>query len=620
MSSRSATIAVLIACLQASAVGSQPTAEPPAKSAVEQVSRFVARAEESGGLDRSAIDWKASLPPPPTLVFESGDDHLWELETNHGTVIIRLLTDVAPRHAANALYLSELGFYEGLEFHRVISGFMVQGGALVTDGWDPGPGFEVPQEIEPRLKMNRRGLVAMVNEKDVTHGSQFFITLAPTPWLDGENTVFGEVVGGEDTLTALEQRGSEEGVVSEPLRIERSRVVSRPSAVDKARQHAAELERSGELDRRAPDWKTKIPEPPELGVLPGKSYVWTLETTEGDIAVRLLPEAAPRHVTSVLHLSALGYYDGYYFHRVVPGFMAQGGGSQADRAGPGAGYVVPDEISKKATHDRPWRVCSFGSEFYITFDRTSWLDGESTIFGQVLDGFDTLERIELLGSEEGGTRKPIEIRRATVSDMGTFLPATDRAGEQLAAFIEKRTAEGEIDRSVEGWDTKLPFPPELDFERGRTYFWHLQTNQGPIRLRLRPDVAPIHVSSLLYLSKLGFYDGLTFQRVIPGFMAQGGWHPNGGPGYNLEKELDPEVRHEGAGVLSFANVADRPVSENSGFFITFGATHWLDMKHTIAGEVVDGMETVRALEQRGTAGAGEPTELLSILSARVTVE
>jgi cyclophilin family peptidyl-prolyl cis-trans isomerase len=192
----------------------------------------------------------------------------------------------------------------------------------------------------------------------------------------------------------------------------------------------------------------------------------------------------------------------------------------------------------------------------------------------------------------------------------------DVALAAIDTFIEKQ----KIDKSKSGWKTALPKPPKLEFDAAHTYYWNLQTNVGPIKLKLLPQEAPMHVSSTLYLTRLGFYDGVPFHRVITGFMAQGG-DPlgvgTGGPGYKYDGEFGGASRHEGPGVLSMANAG--PGTDGSQFFITFVRTPHLDGKHTVFGRVVEGQETVRELEKRGTPG-GRPTEKLVIERATITVE
>jgi len=116
----------------------------------------------------------------------------------------------------------------------------------------------------------------------------------------------------------------------------------------------------------------------------------------------------------------------------------------------------------------------------------------------------------------------------------------------------------------------------------------ISTTRGDIRLNLFPDKAPLTVLNFVNLAKRGFYDGLTFHRVIPGFMIQGGdplGNGMGGPGYTFEDEFSSELRHRRPGMLSMANSG--PDTNGSQFFITHVPTPWLDNKHTIFGRVVD---------------------------------
>jgi len=119
----------------------------------------------------------------------------------------------------------------------------------------------------------------------------------------------------------------------------------------------------------------------------------------------------------------------------------------------------------------------------------------------------------------------------------------------------------------------------------------LKTNKGDIKLRLFAAKAPITVANFVNLAKRGFYDGLTFHRVIPDFMIQGGCPHGtgtGGPGYRFEDECRPELKHDAPGKLSMANAG--PGTNGSQFFITHVATPWLDGRHTVFGEVIDGTD------------------------------
>ena len=115
------------------------------------------------------------------------------LHTNKGDIHLELFDDKAPMTVANFVNLAEHGFYDGITFHRVIPGFMIQAGCPLGTGTG-GPGYRFSDEFHPTLKHNRPGILSMANAGPNTNGSQFFITHTPTPHLDNRHTVFGSVV------------------------------------------------------------------------------------------------------------------------------------------------------------------------------------------------------------------------------------------------------------------------------------------------------------------------------------------------------------------------------------------------------------------------------------------
>ncbi|MDH3686400.1 MAG: peptidylprolyl isomerase [Myxococcales bacterium] len=176
-----------------------------------------------------------------------------------------------------------------------------------------------------------------------------------------------------------------------------------------------------------------------------------------------------------------------------------------------------------------------------------------------------------------------------------------------------------IDKGKPGWKTRVPAPLEADF-KGKKVTWKLSTSLGDIEVKLLPDVAPKHVTSTVYLTKLGFYDDTLFHRVIPGFMAQGGdpiGNGTGGPGYQYEGEFDKDVKHNRGGLLSMANRG--PGTDGSQFFLTFEPTPWLDRKHTIFGEVVSGMDVLKEIEKRGSK-RGKTSEKITLEKATVEIK
>jgi peptidyl-prolyl cis-trans isomerase B (cyclophilin B) len=188
--------------------------------------------------------------------------------------------------------------------------------------------------------------------------------------------------------------------------------------------------------------------------------------------------------------------------------------------------------------------------------------------------------------------------------------------EVIGAYV----AEHPVDKADPGWKTNVPRPPVVKFNPSKSYYWYLYTSEGALKIELEPKWAPRRVAATIYLTEIGFYDGLTFHRVIPKFMAQGGdplGTGAGGPGFNYPSEINRKARHSKRGVVSMANAGPR--SEGSQFFILFDAAENLDEKHTVFGKVVEGFGTLRALENYGSE-SGEPRKVVTIKRAEIRVE
>ncbi|MEE4274555.1 MAG: peptidylprolyl isomerase [Thermoleophilia bacterium] len=150
-------------------------------------------------------------------------------------------------------------------------------------------------------------------------------------------------------------------------------------------------------------------------------------------------------------------------------------------------------------------------------------------------------------------------------------------------------------------------PPEMAIDPAKRYTATIATDRGDIVIELHAEKAPQTVNNFVFLAREGFYDGVTFHRVIPGFMAQGGdptGSGRGGPGYRFEDEFHADLRHDGPGVLSMANAG--PGTNGSQFFITHGPTPHLDDRHTVFGRVVEGMDVVLDIPERDPMKAREP--------------
>ena len=122
--------------------------------------------------------------------------------TNKGVFVAEMFEDKAPLTTKNFIELVEKGFYDGIIFHRVIDGFMIQGGDPTGTGMG-GPGYKIKDEFGEGLKHDDEGILSIANAGPNTGGSQFFITLAPTPWLNGHHAIFGKVVEGMDVVRLI---------------------------------------------------------------------------------------------------------------------------------------------------------------------------------------------------------------------------------------------------------------------------------------------------------------------------------------------------------------------------------------------------------------------------------
>ena len=173
-------------------------------SAIQGIDEFIA----TQPIDREQSRWRTKLAKPPKLKFDPKKTYSWKIETNVGTIVFELLTGVAPMHASSTIYLTRLGFYDSLKFHRVITGFMAQGGDPLGNGRG-GPGYKYRGEFSPNALHDKPGTLSMANAGPGTDGSQFFITFRPTPQLNNRHTVFGRAVGAESekTMRAMEALG-----------------------------------------------------------------------------------------------------------------------------------------------------------------------------------------------------------------------------------------------------------------------------------------------------------------------------------------------------------------------------------------------------------------------------
>ena len=159
---------------------------------------FVYNAYFKGG---AVTRWAA----PPAMQIDVNKSYTATLHTAKGDIVIALLPQAAPVTVNNFVFLARQGYYDGVTFHRVLPGFVAQGGDPTGAG-SGGPGYFIPNETDAGLTFDSEGIVAMANSGPDRNGSQFFITYAPQPSLDGGYTIFGRVTRGMDAALALTPR------------------------------------------------------------------------------------------------------------------------------------------------------------------------------------------------------------------------------------------------------------------------------------------------------------------------------------------------------------------------------------------------------------------------------
>ena len=328
------------------------------------------------------------------------------IETNQGTIVLDLLADSAPTHVAHFITRARERAYDGTVFHRVIPMGIIQGGDPISK--DPaqsakyGTGGLGTLRFEPNQEKHTRGAVSAVlvpGQRD-SAGNQFFICVTDQPALDGQYTVFARVAEGINVAQKISTVASSGGIPAERVEIRSIVIRDRPAEVPEpfATESVEEL---------------------------GKHHA-IIETSLGNIELEFLPDRAPNHVRQFLRLAALGVYDGTAFHRVVPGFVVQGGYMPSRRE-------PLDERQERAVrplqpeftdtpHERgivsmariSGEPASATTSFFIVLARAERLDREYSVFGRVVSGMDVIEKMESAPVNGETPVTPVTVSRVVV--------------------------------------------------------------------------------------------------------------------------------------------------------------------------------------------------------------
>jgi peptidyl-prolyl cis-trans isomerase B (cyclophilin B) len=351
---------------------------------------------------------KKNAPPPPDKMPPVTAEEAAKLEavitTELGAIRFEFYFDKAPKHVQQFIRLARSNFYDGSAFHRVIARGLIQGGdPLLKDAntprarWGTGALSQIEDEFSD-LK-HERGVVSTVRipGRASSGGAQFFICIGPQPQLDGQFSAFGRVTEGLEIVQQISLTDVDDKQLTlRPVRIQSVRI------------------------------EPKKTEPFSEATVDDMRREVLLRTSMGDITVALDPDLAPEHCRNFLKLVETRWYDRTAFHRIIPGFVVQGGMGNTRAGGPGHAadrWVrnLKPEFSQTRKHIRGALSMARANEpdsaqtsFFIMLAPAPSLDGKYTIFGKVVDGFEALDRIEQTAREGEAPRERIELIEAVI--------------------------------------------------------------------------------------------------------------------------------------------------------------------------------------------------------------
>jgi peptidylprolyl isomerase len=335
-----------------------------------------------------------------------------------GKIVFELFDNVTPKTALNFLQLAKgivkdgksLG-YKGSGFHRVVPGFMCQGGDFTKHNGRGGVSIygKKFEDENFKLKHERSGLLSMANAGPNTNGSQFFITTAKAPHLDGKHCVFGAVLKGMEVVRMMERFGSTKGTPSRRIMISDSGVYEGPQ--------------SGSGGRDSDEGPAKPVARPQVFFdmsIGGKDV--------GRIVMELRSDVVPKTAENFRalctgekgrsHSGRPLHFRKTRFHRIIPGFMCQGGDFTKHNGTGGEsiyGLQFRDE-NFELKHSKPGLLSmansgpnTNGSQFFLTTARTSHLNGKHVVFGAVVQGMEVVEKMEAVGTDSGTPAAPVVI-------------------------------------------------------------------------------------------------------------------------------------------------------------------------------------------------------------------
>ncbi len=362
--------------------------------------------------------------------------------------------------------------------------------------------------------------------------------------------------------------------------------------------------------------------PPEMSIDLSKVYYATLKTAKGDIRAQLFADRAPVTVNNFVFLAREGFYDNTTFHRVLEGFMAQAGDPAGTGAG-GPGYQFQDEFAPGLGFDRPNLLAmansgpgTNGSQFFITFAPTDWLNNLHTIFGEVVGGQEVLAQITLRDPNQnpgtpGDTLLTVEIEESDVSELPTPMPPpptpTPFAPSSIAPSDLTAGDKPLAQLSMEERSSYFNTAPEMVIDTAISYTAMIVTSKGAMTVTLDSAESPASVNNFVLLASLGFYDGTPVNEVTPEQVVIIGAPenvPTSDAGYIFSGEVG-SAKAWGLGALAFLpsqNPTTGELGSNSSQLLIALAPPPIEANAQLSffGEVTGGLDVLTSLANGDT--------------------
>jgi len=409
-------MALVVALLAVAACGLPGAATPESASAPPAADAPAGDAPATAApVDAAAVAARDGMyDSPPEMTIDPTKYYYATIKTEHGDIKLQLYADRAPLTVNNFVFLAREGFYDNTTFHRVLADFMAQAGDPTGTGMG-GPGYTFADEFWPGATFDRRGLLAMANAGPSTNGSQFFITFAPTPWLDGNHTIFGEVIEGDDVLSQITLRdpsagATEPGDLIQTITIEESDVslLPTPTPLPPTPTPFPPTSLTGDRPLTALTGEEKVNyfnTAPEMVIDTAKTYTATVATSQGEFTIALFDDDAPVAINNFVVLANLGFYDNTPVNDVSPEQLVVIGAPNNDPT-MDVGYTIKPEVGlpttpitgsvayRSLTQDADGSIIASGSQLFLALSPPPPdVNSAYSFFGLVVDGVDILSSL-----------------------------------------------------------------------------------------------------------------------------------------------------------------------------------------------------------------------------------